>query len=68
MIKEGASFGRGGDQSEAHSALIHVDAHLILITKMQFPASRRRLIGSVSASVALLGASGRMDDRTHPCT
>lgn len=35
----------GGDPSEAHSALIHVDAHLILITKMQFPASQRRLIG-----------------------
>lgn len=34
----------GGDPSEAHWALIHVDAHLILITKMQFPASQRRLM------------------------
>ena len=34
-----------GNQSEAHSALIHVDAHLILITKMQFPASQHRLMG-----------------------
>lgn len=37
-------WGRG-NQSDAHSALIHVDAHLILITKMQFPASQHRLMG-----------------------
>lgn len=62
----------GGDQSEAHSALIHVDAHLILITKMQFPGSQSRLIGSrlCKCFFAQCLASSRMDgfhtDRTHP--
>lgn len=54
----------GGDQSEAHSALIHVDAHLILITKMQFPASQRRLMGNCLSKCffAQCHASSRMDD------
>lgn len=54
----------GGDQSEAHSALIHVDAHLILITKMQFPASQRRLMGKRlrECFFARRRASSRMDD------
>lgn len=46
----------GGDQSEAHSALIHVDAHLILITKMQFPASQRRLMGNCLSKCFLRSA------------
>lgn len=64
----------GGDQSEAHSALIHVDAHLILITKMQFPASQRRLMGNLLSKCffAQCHASSRMDDfhadRTDPQT
>lgn len=39
--------------SAAHSALIHVDSHLILITKMQFPASQGRLMGVTSHLVCL---------------
>lgn len=54
----------GGNQSEARSALIHVDAHLILITKMQFPASQSRLIGShiCKCFFAQCFAFSRMDD------
>lgn len=62
----------GGDQSEAHSALIHVDAHLILITKMQFPASHCRLMGNLLSKCffAQCHATSRMDglhaDRPEP--
>lgn len=47
-----------------HSALIHVDAHLILITKMQFPASQHRLMGRHRSQCFFVQrhASSRIDD------